>query len=117
GAGLLGALGVDRSGTESEIPAVRQFDGVVQAGSGDVGVRVGGLVDHGRLPLLVVAGVAGGHGVLLVGVLVGGDGVVWLGLAPGLASGATQVVGVGLAERLSGDRVELGVLVRQGVCG
>src|SRR5690606_14201093 len=56
-------------------------------------------------------GVAAGHGVLLVLVLVGGDGVVWLGLGPG----AAEIVGVGLTERLSGDRVELGVLLRQGL--
>src|SRR5690606_22203169 len=53
GAGLLRALGADRSGSESEISALRQLDRVVETGSGDVGVRVGGLVDHGGLPIVV----------------------------------------------------------------
>src|SRR5690606_26098278 len=99
GARLFRALDADRPGTESEIPTCGELDRVIQAGSGDIGIRVGSLVDHGRLP--VVVGVAAGHGVLLVLVLVDGDGVVWLGLGPG----AAEIVGVGLAERRAGDLV------------
>src|SRR5690606_6462808 len=66
---------------------------------------------HGGFPVVIT--VAGGHGTLLVLVLVDGNSGVLLGLAPG----AAEIVGVGLAERLSGDRVELGVLVGQSRCG
>src|SRR5690554_1732235 len=90
GTRLLRAFDADRLGTESEIPTWGELDWVIQAGSGDIGVRVGSLVDHGGLP--VVVGVAGGHGVLLVLVFVGGYGGVWLGLGPG----AAEIVGVSL---------------------
>src|SRR5690554_5499362 len=109
GAGLLRALGADRPGAESEISALGQLDRVIQAGSGDVGVRVRSLVDHGGLPIVV--DVAGGHGALLVLVLVGGNSGVLLGLGPG----AAKIVRVSLTERRPGDRVELGVLIRQGL--
>src|SRR5690554_5929563 len=106
--GLLRALDADRSGTESEIPTWVELDWVIQAGIRQVRVRVRSLVDHGRLP--VVVGVAGGHGALLVLVLVDGD-AVWLGLGPG----AAEIVRVGLTERRAGDGVEFDVLVGQGL--
>src|SRR5690606_4945865 len=53
GARLFRALDADRLGTESEIPTWGELDRVIQAGSGDIGIRVGSLVDHGRLPVVV----------------------------------------------------------------
>src|SRR5690606_8932496 len=109
---LFRRLGADRAGAESEIPSDRHLDRVVQGGGGDVGVGVGGLVGHGGFPVVVGGG---GHGVLLVLVVGGGDEGVLLGLGSGAAE---VVVLVGLPERLSGDGVEFGVLVGQGLgCG